>query len=205
MKIEATFDYEKVLWQDGARQIAGIDEVGRGAWAGPVVAAAVIFPSMFEPHFKIFDSKLLLPHAREELAKKIRAVGKIGIGVVQVPTIDKIGIGNATQKAFKYAVKNLVVNCDRYLIDAFYIKNWPRDIQIALKSGDKYCASIAAASVVGKVYRDNLMKRLATRFPMYELHRHKGYGTKAHQQAIAHYKLSKIHRKSFNLSAYLNG
>ena len=205
MKLAASFDYERALWRGGVKAVAGIDEVGRGAWAGPVVAAAVVFPPFFEPPFELFDSKVLSPSQREELAEKIRQVAGVGIGVVGVPTINKIGIGKATQKAFKQAVKDLAVDCENFLIDAFYIQHWVREIQTAIKHGDRYCASIAAASVVAKVYRDNLMRGLAQQSPVYGLYFHKGYGTKIHQEAIARHKLSRIHRRSFNLTPYLNG
>ncbi|MDP2720694.1 MAG: ribonuclease HII [bacterium] len=205
MKFPATFDLEKQLWEKGLNLIAGIDEVGRGAWAGPVVAAAVVFPQFFAPSFRLYDSKLLGAKEREDLATKIWQSAFVGIGIIGVPTINKSGIGKATQKAFRQAAFSLQVSPEHYLIDAFYISYWNRAIQTPIKSGDKICASIAAASVVAKVYRDDLMRGLAQKYPAYGLHFHKGYGTKAHQRAIARHKLSRIHRRSFNLAPYLNG
>src|SRR3989344_5969190 len=101
MKVAASFEHEKKLWDRGFKFIAGIDEVGRGAWAGPVVAAAVVFPPFFEASFEFFDSKLLTHKQREELSEKIKEIAVVGIGVVGVPTINKIGIGASTQKAFR--------------------------------------------------------------------------------------------------------
>ena len=203
MKVPAGFEYETRLWKKGVSRLAGVDEVGRGAWAGPVVAAAVVFPSSFKPDYELFDSKLLLPKQREVLAEKIHRSAHVGVGVVGVPTINKIGIGRSTQKAFKKAVRALGDDCQYYLIDAFYIRNWIRENQLPIKKGDKVCASIAAASVVAKVYRDNLMCLLAKKYPRYGFDIHKGYGTAFHQERIREYKLSGVHRKSFNLNFLL--
>ena len=203
MRLAANLSYERRLWERNINHIAGIDEVGRGSWAGPVVAAAVVFPPFYKPTFKLFDSKLLSPHQREELTEKISPVANIGIGVVSVPIINRIGIGKATQKAFKRAVRALSVGCEYYLIDAFYIRHWRRDNQLPLKGGDKICASIAAASIVAKGYRDNLMRLLAKKYPQYDFDQHKGYGTRMHQARIREYKLSSVHRKSFNLIPFL--
>lgn len=203
MRIVANFEREKQLWGRNLHFVAGIDEVGRGSWAGPVVAAAVVFPPFFDSNFELFDSKLLLPRQREEIAEKIRKVANIGIGIVGVPTIDKIGIGKATQKAFRFAAHALKCNCDFYLIDAFYISHWPRENQLALKKGDQICASIAAASIVAKVYRDDLMRKLAGRYPQYGFDIHKGYGTSLHREKIEKHSLSRVHRKSFKLKFLL--
>lgn len=199
----ANFEQESRLWKNGLNQIAGIDEVGRGAWAGPVVAGAVVFPQRYNPDYELFDSKLLSAQKREELAEKIYSVAKVGIGIIGVPTINKIGIGKATQKAFRASIRSLDVVCDYFLIDAFYIQYWSRRNQLPIKKGDRICASIAAASIVAKVYRDNLMKNLSLKYPRYGFAKHKGYGTPAHQNAIREFKLSRIHRKSFNLAFLL--
>ncbi|OGY20968.1 MAG: ribonuclease HII [Candidatus Woykebacteria bacterium GWB1_45_5] len=203
MKAAANFRYEKDLWSKGVRFIAGIDEVGRGAWAGPVVASAVVFQPFFKPPFEVFDSKLLQPRQREALAKEIKRIAFFGVGVVGVPTINKVGIGKATQKAFRKAVRALTCDCEYYLIDAFYIRYWTRENQLPIKKGDRTCASIAAASIVAKVYRDNLMRGLAEKYPQYGFDIHKGYGTAFHQEQIRKYKLSGSHRKSFDLSFLL--
>ena len=204
MKIAAGFGFERRLWKSGVNAVAGIDEVGRGSWAGPVVAAAVVFPKNVNLDFEVFDSKLLLPSRRETISSKVYSIAKVGIGVVKVPTINKIGIGRASQKAFKEAVRALPLDPEYFLIDAFYIQSWARENQMPIKKGDRVCASIAAASVVAKVYRDSLMRQLDKKHPGYGLAIHKGYGTKMHQKALSNLSLSSIHRKSFNLKPFLS-
>ncbi len=204
MKPQANFSNENRLWQQGKKVIAGIDEVGRGAWAGPVVAAAVVFPPFFDSPFDLYDSKLLRPKQREVLAEKIISVAAVGIGSIGVSTINKTGIKNATQDAFKKAVRALKTQTDYFLIDAFYISDWDKANQLPIKGGDRICSSIAAASVVAKVYRDRIMRELSPKYPVYRFERHKGYGTKLHQDAIGKHGFSKIHRTSFNLTPYLN-
>jgi len=200
----AKFNLEESLWKLGISTIAGIDEVGRGAWAGPVVAAAVVFHPFCKIDFKLYDSKLLSPKKREEIAEKIiKIAAGVGYGVVGLPTINKKGIGFATQKAFKLSVNNLNIQPEYFLIDAFYIKHWSRENQNAIKRGDQICASIAAASIVAKVFRDSLMRDLDKKYPKYGFSAHKGYGTHFHQKAIRKNKLSAVHRKSFNLSFLL--
>ncbi|OGY26845.1 MAG: ribonuclease HII [Candidatus Woykebacteria bacterium RBG_16_43_9] len=205
MRSPADFHQEHRLWKQGFKQVAGIDEVGRGAWAGPMVAAAVVFPPFFDTPFELFDSKLLLPKQREMISEKIKEVAAIGIGLVDVTTINNFGIRQATQKTFKKAIKALKLQTDYYLIDAFYIQGWKKDKQLPIKRGDQTCASIAAASIIAKVYRDNLMKNLGNKYSEYGFGQHKGYGTRIHQEAIAKYKFSDIHRTSFNIARYLNG
>jgi len=199
MKIQATFGLESELWEKGLDFIVGIDEVGRGSWAGPVVAAAVIFPKFFTPKFSIFDSKLLSAVEREKTANQIREFAKIGIGVIGVNSINRIGIGRAAQKAFRVAARALDLEVHHYLIDAFYIHGWKKSNQTAVRRGDRICASIAAASIIAKVYRDNLMRELDKSYPGYGFAAHKGYGTARHQEAIRQLSFSPIHRKSFNL------
>ncbi|OGY24329.1 MAG: ribonuclease HII [Candidatus Woykebacteria bacterium RBG_13_40_15] len=199
MKIKATFELERELWKKGIEAIAGIDEVGRGSWAGPVVAAAVVFPKFFKPSFNLFDSKMVTQSEREEIAKKIKEVSTVGLGVIGLDSINKLGIGKATQKAFKAAIKSLDIEPQHYLIDAFYIRGWKKANQTAMKHGDRLCASIAAASIIAKVYRDNLMAGLDQKYPGYNFAAHKGYGTTDHQEAIRQLLFSPVHRKSFNL------
>ncbi|OGY24832.1 MAG: ribonuclease HII [Candidatus Woykebacteria bacterium RBG_13_40_7b] len=196
----ASFDQEKNLWSQGLQYIAGVDEVGRGAWAGPVVAAAVIFPQDIKINFPLCDSKLMAPKLRDKISEIIlkRAVS-VGYGIVGVRIINKIGIGRATQKAFRLALKNLEVESEFELIDAFYIRHLAKRRQRPIKKGDGKVASIAAASIVAKVFRDDLMVKLHDRYPVYGFYSHKGYGTKFHQEAIKKYGLSSIHRKNFHL------
>lgn len=192
-----SLDIETSLWQKGHSKIVGIDEVGRGSWAGPMVAAGVIFPQDFQIPDGLADSKLLKARERERLAIIITSQSRFAIQEVSVATIDKIGIGKATNFLFKKIVKNL--NPDFCLIDAFYIKYFPKRRQMAVKNGDKICASIAAASIIAKVYRDSLMRKLHFQYPHYGFGKHKGYGTKFHQQAIKDFGFTKIHRTSYHL------
>lgn len=200
--ITPTLDLETKLWQDGYSRVCGIDEVGRGSFAGPVCVGAVIFSKDFQVINGLADSKLLKPRLRERLAKIIKNQASCwAVAEVGVSKINKVGIGKATQMAFRKAIKPL--SPDFVLIDAFYIKHLNRKRQRAIKDGDKICASIAAASVIAKVYRDKLMKKLHRKYPQYGLGKHKGYGTKKHQEAIKKFGLSRIHRRSFNLGRFL--
>lgn len=202
--ITPTLNIEKKLWNLGYHYIAGLDEVGRGSFAGPVVVGAVIFPKDIILPEGIADSKLLKPRQREKLELRIKNLAiSWSIAEISVSVINKVGIGKATQMAFRKAIKNLEKSPDFVLIDAFYIKHLNRKRQKPIKDGDKVCASISAASIIAKVYRDKLMKKLAKKYPKYGFSKHKGYGTKAHQEAIRRYGLSRIHRKSFNLARFM--
>lgn len=199
-----TLDLEKKLWKRGYRYVCGLDEVGRGSFAGPVVVGAVVFsPSCSLPE-GIADSKLLKPRKREQLAQDIKkcatswSVAKVGVAM-----INKVGIGKATQMALRKVVRHLEVRPDFVLMDAFYIRHLNKKRQQPVKDGDKICTSIAAASIIAKVYRDKLMKRLHKKYPQYDFGKHKGYGTRLHQEAIKKYGLCKVHRMSFNLSKFL--
>jgi ribonuclease HII len=199
-----TLDIEKTLWKSGYSLVCGIDEVGRGSFAGPVCVGAVILPKNSQLLDGVADSKLLRPRAREKLELRIKnQAAAWSVAEVGVSTINKVGIGKATQMAFRKAVKLLNKKADFVLIDAFYIKHFNRKNQRAVKDGDKVCASISAASIIAKVHRDKLMKKLHRKYPQYGFGRHKGYGTKKHQEAIKKYGLSRIHRKSFNLDKFL--
>lgn len=195
-----TLDIEKSLWSKGYKFIIGIDEVGRGSWAGPLVVGGVILPPNFTIPKGLADSKLVPSKKREELAKIIKKTALSAATVeIQAPHIDKIGISRATQEAFRKIARIAIPAPDFHLIDAFYIKYFAKKYQMAVKDGDKVSASIAAASIVAKVYRDNLMKKLHAKYPNYGFEKHKGYGTKMHQEAIKQYGFSKIHRTSYNL------
>ncbi len=202
--ITPTLDIETKLWDSGFNYICGLDEVGRGCFAGPVVAGAVIFPKNSSLIDGIADSKQLLSKARENLSEIIKSQALAwSIAEVSVNVINKVGIGKATQMAFRKAVKSLEKKADYILIDAFYINRLSRKRQKAIKKGDMICASISAASIIAKVYRDKLMKTLHKKYPQYGFAKHKGYGTKLHQEALKKYGLSRIHRKSFNLQKFL--
>ncbi|MBI3070043.1 MAG: ribonuclease HII [Candidatus Levybacteria bacterium] len=207
MRPKPTLKEEKKLWKNGYRYVVGIDEVGRGAFAGPVVAAAVVFSRNFRPPDDINDSKLVKPRRREFLAQVIKKEARcFSIAEIATVKINKYGIGKATQMCFRKAVRLLPIKPDYVLIDAFYrnassayIKHMNRKNQKPIKKGDQKSISIAAASIIAKVYRDSLMKRLHKKYPQYRLAKNKGYGTKEHREAIKKYGLSRIHRKSFNL------
>ncbi len=200
----ANFSVETTLWNQGINLICGIDEVGRGCFAGPVIAGAVIFPQGAKLIEGIADSKLLTPKKREELSKRIKDMASAwAVGEISVPDINKFGIGNATQMAFSKAVENLQKAADYFLIDAFYVKTLDKLKQKPIPGGDRISASIAAASIIAKVYRDDLMQKLHLDFPNYAFDKHKGYGTNLHRQMIKKFGLSDLHRKSFKLDKFL--
>lgn len=201
--ISPSFTYEFSLWNQGLRYIAGADEVGRGCFAGPVVAAAVILSPTFSETKRVRDSKLLSAKVREELDLIIRkeAIG-FAISEVSVTVINEIGIGKAAQLAFKRALKKLKPKPEFTLMDGFYLRGKRRAVQERIVHGDALCMSIAAASIVAKVYRDARMTKLHEWYKRYDFATNKGYGTKKHQLAIKKYGLSNMHRTSFNLAKF---
>lgn len=200
---KATFDEENVLWRQGIKHIAGVDEVGRGCFAGPVVAAAVILPDNFNATDEINDSKLLSPKKRKELAPIIKKYSICySIAEISIEAINADGIGKATQKAFYKSIVTLSVKPEYIFIDAFYINNLDRKNQKPIVHGDRKSISIAAASIIAKVYRDELMQKLHDKYRQYDFYQNKGYGTKKHREAIKKFGLCDLHRKSFNLSIY---
>ncbi len=203
--IFSTFQEEQVLWQQGYRLVCGVDEVGRGCFAGPVVTAAVIFkPGTILPP-GIADSKLLSAKKRQELSKIIKDMALAwSIAEVDVPIINNLGIGKATQVCFKKAIDGLSVQPDFILIDAFWIEGIERTKQKPLIHGDQISSSIAAASIIAKVHRDQLMEQFDEQYPSYGFAINKGYGTKAHREAIKAQGLCPLHRTSFNLSKFVD-
>ncbi len=187
--------YEQKLYSEGVTYIAGVDEVGRGPLAGPVVAAAVILPSTAKL-YGINDSKKLSETKRNEFAKKIQQEAvAIGIGIVSSEEIDEINIYEATKKAMLQAISQ-IERIDHLLIDAMHLKvNIP---QTAIIHGDACSISIAAASIIAKVTRDKMMKELSIKYPQYGFDRHMGYGTKAHIEALQDYGIIPEHRRSFS-------
>lgn len=188
---------ERKLWSQGIEVLAGIDEVGRGPLAGPVVAAAVVMP----PNRKIRgvdDSKVLSAARREELVIEIRRRAiAIGIGAASCREIDRINILRATALAMSRAVRNLRRDPDHLLVDGLPVPELGLDRQTAVVDGDSLCHSIACASIVAKVCRDRLMQRLATRYPQYGWERNKGYGTPEHREALREHGFTRHHRLSF--------
>ncbi len=199
-----TFDYESKLWRQGVRHIAGVDEVGRGCFAGPVVAAAVIMPEGFDATDQIDDSKRILPKKREKLAKIIKEHAlAFSIAEIPVQTINDIGIGKAAQKAFVNAILGLGIKPDHILVDAFMIHAIDRLKQTPIIHGDRLSISIAAASIIAKVYRDKLMQQFHLQYEAYDFYSNKGYGTKKHRDAIGKLGLCDLHRTSFDLTKFL--
>jgi len=203
--------FEKELWRKGFKYVCGIDEVGRGSWAGPIVAAAVIFkparsriwsaPAGQDPgskKLKIRDSKQLLPHHREKFDKLIREnCLAFSICEIDVKTINREGIAASAQRAFRKCLREIKIQPDFVLIDAFYINYLAKKTQKPIIKGDQKSVSIAAASIIAKVYRDNLMVGLHEDDSRYHFDLHKGYGTKIHQELIKKHGLSKHHRLEF--------
>ncbi len=223
--VRPNFSYEKRLWRRGFKYVVGVDEVGRGAFAGPLVVGAVIFarPLKLKTEnlkLKIIglnDSKLLKPRFREQLTREIKEkalawdVTEIGVSV-----INRIGIAKATEKAMRKAIKDInnkvVANfssrkneknkIDFVLVDYFYIpylRGVGKKKQKGIKKGDQKSFSIAAASILAKVHRDKIMRSLARkpRYKKYLWGKNKGYGTKVHREVIIRYGLTRYHRKKF--------
>ncbi|SKA00200.1 RNase HII [Pilibacter termitis] len=187
--------YEKNARANGAKFIAGIDEVGRGPLAGPVVASAVILDEKSQI-LGLNDSKQLSEKKREELFAEIQEKAlAIGIGIVSPEVIDTINILEATKLAMKQAIEKLTISPDFLLIDALTL-DLPIEQEKIIK-GDMKSNSIAAASIVAKVTRDNMMKEYAKKYPYYAFENNAGYGTKAHLEGIREHGITPIHRKSF--------
>jgi len=199
MLLKPTFAEEKLLEAQGYRLIAGVDEAGRGALAGPVVAAAVILPHPLNAPWlnQIKDSKQLTPTRRELLFHNIHEVAiAIGIGVAPHEVIDKQGIIRATRLAMKQAIDQLSPTPESLLIDYMHLPEVKLP-QKGIKNGDSLCFSIACASIIAKVTRDRLMVKLGMNYPSYGLAQHKGYGTKEHMVCLHRLGPSPIHRQSF--------
>jgi len=187
---------ENKLQRQGFLNIAGIDEVGRGAWAGPLVAAAVILPHNYKIK-DVKDSKKLSAKTREQLFLKItKNAIQYSISIISHNIIDQIGIQQANIKAFRNTITKLKIKPNYLLIDGKEISTHPLPYEY-LVSGDNKITSIAAASIVAKVTRDYIMQEYNKRFPEYGFSQHKGYGTLFHRQAISKHGLTTIHRKSF--------
>ncbi len=202
LKQSPTLEFEQSLWSQGCLSVAGIDEAGRGAWAGPVSAGAVILPA--DPDILtrlegVRDSKLMTPAERETMFDVITAnAAAWAVGEANAEEIDRIGILNATKNAMKRAIDGLDIKPDHLLID--YVRLHDVTIpQTGIKHGDMLSLSIACASVLAKVTRDRYMRgEAAALYPQYGFDQHKGYGTKLHQQALAEFGPCPIHRRSFH-------
>jgi len=201
----ATLRLEKELFRGGFRLVAGVDEVGRGSLFGPVAAAAVILPQDWlarrPPSWAgaIDDSKLLSPALRAELAAAIlREAAGVGVGLASAAEIDSLNILRATHLAMVRAVESLPVPPDMLLVDGFPIKD-VKYRQMGIPHGDRKSRSIAAASIVAKVFRDGLMRIFAGLYEGYGLDRNKGYGTEEHIRSLKDKGPTGLHRTSFRL------
>lgn len=203
-RLDAMLNFERVLWRAGVQHIAGVDEVGMGPLAGPVIAAAVVFPPHTELH-GIDDSKKLDLEQRIDAERRIREVASgIAIGRAEVTEIDTINIYHAGLLAMRRAVEALPMRPQHVLVDARSIPGV--DVpQNCFDKGDGIDFSIAAASIVAKVHRDRLMDDLGREYPAYGFERHKGYCTPEHQDAIRRLGPCNIHRKSFTFIRELRG
>ena len=196
-----TLEFETALWDQGILSVAGIDEAGRGAWAGPVTAGAVILPAntgILEKLNGVRDSKLMTPAEREAMFGIIQDnAAAWAVGEADAEEIDRIGILNATKNAMKRAITGLGTAPEHLLID--YVRLHDVTIpQTGIKHGDMLSLSIACASVLAKVSRDRYMTNTAAElYPQYGFAQHKGYGTGLHQEALAQYGPCPIHRRSF--------
>ena len=194
---------EHDCWEEGYQVICGVDEAGRGPLAGPVCAAAVILPRDLEIP-GLTDSKKLSDKKRRELFPVIqeKAVA-YGVGLASEQEIDEINILQATYLAMERALQQLGGKADLALIDGNRAKDFGMPVKTVVK-GDSLSASIAAASVLAKVTRDDILIRLAEEYPQYGFEIHKGYGTKAHYEALREFGPSPVHRRSFLKKFYEN-
>lgn len=195
LRVESLYQVESEFYKKGIRYVAGIDEVGRGPLAGPVTVAAVIL----KPHWfaaGLNDSKKVTPRHREELSEKIHREA-VDISIVGLPPeeIDALNIYQATMLAMYQAVKNLKVQPEAVIVDAMPL-HFPFPT-VSMVHGDARSASVAAASIVAKVYRDHLMDEYDQKYPGYGFAQNKGYGTAEHIEAIRNLGITPIHRKSF--------
>ena len=201
-RLDVMLTHERRLWESGRSYIAGVDEVGRGPLAGPVVAAAVILPQDFDV-LGIDDSKKLSPKKREELFEVIKEEALAwSVGWVGPERIDEINILEATKEAMAQAVQGLSLQPDHVLIDGNFTVRALALPQTAIVKGDANSTSIAAASILAKVTRDRYMEEMDAVYPGYAFASNKGYGTKAHYDGLKAQGPTPIHRKTF-ISDYL--
>lgn len=197
IKTEISLNFENRARAEGFRFVAGVDEVGRGCLAGAVVAAAVILDLSQPLPEGLDDSKKLTAKRREKLDEEIKQTAlAYSIAQIEADEIDRINILQATKKAMRLAIENLHPKADFLLIDAVELK----DVKLPQKAiihGDAISVSIAAASIIAKTYRDNLMTELDKIYPAYGFAKHVGYGTKAHFEALRTHGACPLHRKTF--------
>ncbi|HUW24778.1 MAG TPA: ribonuclease HII [Patescibacteria group bacterium] len=194
--------FEKQLWQKGYLNVAGVDEAGRGPWAGPVTAGAVVIHSAKQVVPIVRDSKKMTARQREKAFLVIREESSaFGVGIVSAEEINKIGINRAAQKAMLLALSE--IENKFHLPISFVIIDGSRTLRLAeyrserIKAGGLYHYSIAAGSVLAKVTRDRIMKKLASQYPQYGFEKHVGYGTKEHLEALKKFGPCPIHRQNY--------
>lgn len=202
MRTDPDLSLELELWKNGLANIAGMDEAGRGALAGPVAVGIVILPnvpSMAQALAGVRDSKQMTPKQREVFAPSIKEIAQFwSVGFASAEEIDSFGIVFATRLAALRALEDIPIYPD-FLLTDFRLELPELDIpQTSLIKGDSHCLSIAAASVLAKTARDTLMRELDSTYGGYELGKHKGYGTQAHRRALNHLGPTSIHRRTFN-------
>lgn len=199
--VDVSLSYEESLRSQGYGRIAGVDEVGRGSWAGPIVAAAVVLPIHLSDInvllATIDDSKKLTPAQRQDAFQRIMNSGaSVALGWSSHHVVDTDGLGAANQRALQRAVQHLPVAPQALLVDYFRLSNCSVT-QVSLPRGDGLSLSIAAASIVAKVVRDRWMATCDRRYPAYGFASHKGYGTRAHHEALRRHGPCALHRRSF--------
>lgn len=193
------WEFERILWSEGKKTVAGIDEAGRGPLAGPVVAAAVILPDETFVAQGLTDSKKLSPAARDTFFEMLTTDSRvlIGVGIIDPPEIDRLNILRATHQAMRHALAALPLTADAVLVDGLPVANLHTQCR-ALVKGDSRSFSIAAASIIAKVTRDRLMTgQYHEEFPQYGFNQHKGYPTAQHLAALSEHGPCRIHRRSF--------
>jgi ribonuclease HII len=207
--------FENELYKKGVRLIAGVDEVGRGPLAGPFVAGAVVLnleeviklyrnndvrhPEKYALYDNINDSKKLSSIKRSKI-NELLLNAVVSYSIVEIPSdeLDEIGVSQATQKTFYGSIQKLSVKPEHILTDSFEIKKISKDHQTNINRGDTKSISIAAASIMAKVYRDRVMEQMHLLYPQYGFDRNKGYGTKQHMEALNSFGICPIHRRSFH-------
>ena len=203
-RVDPDLSFETALWQSGLRYIAGLDEAGRGALAGPVAVGAVILPDdptlLSSTLSGARDSKQMTPLARERLAIPIKDVAlDWSVGFASADEIDLQGVVRAARLAAIRALRQFTLT-PQYLLTDFRLELPQLEIsQTSLVKGDARCLSVACASILAKTERDALMRELDARYPKYGLGKNKGYGTQAHRSALKRFGLSSIHRKTFHV------
>ncbi len=206
MQKKPSFNRENELLNGTIDLVFGMDEVGRGSFAGPLVASAVCFTKEFQWFKEINDSKLLTEKKRKYLSKLILKHGLCFIEIIDIEIINEFGIGEANKLVFENLVNRISKEYKKkkifFLIDGRKRKISNRSLEFIIK-GDRKSISIAASSIIAKVYRDELMRKLGREYKGYNFSKNKGYGTKFHREALKKLGLSKIHRISFNLQKYL--